>query len=222
MAACRYQGLPGGAGKDPTCQGRRHKRCWFPPWAGKVPWSRAWQATPGFLPGGSQGQRNLAGYVVYRVTKSWTWLKWLSTYAHRLLLKQGLHISQKFLLDSFYLYYSRWYLEYGFWDLNAPIASVPQFHFWKCALIAIYCPTSVYFVGSVIYLMHSKGSEPGLPSYWRTKTYKCYPWGQKHTSILETTQIFPPNLKKSIRNVYYILVSDQIENRNWSLKSKLQ
>ena len=29
---------------------------------GKIPWRRAWQPTPVFLPGEFHGQRNLAGY----------------------------------------------------------------------------------------------------------------------------------------------------------------
>ena len=32
------------------------------PWVGKMPWRRAWQPTPVFLPGASHGQRSLAGY----------------------------------------------------------------------------------------------------------------------------------------------------------------
>ena len=32
------------------------------PWVGKIPWKRAWQPTPGFLPGESPGQRSLVGY----------------------------------------------------------------------------------------------------------------------------------------------------------------
>ena len=32
------------------------------PWVGKIPWSRAWQPTPIFLPGESHGQRSLAGH----------------------------------------------------------------------------------------------------------------------------------------------------------------
>ena len=32
------------------------------PWVGKIPWRRAWQPTPIFLPGESHGQRSLAGY----------------------------------------------------------------------------------------------------------------------------------------------------------------
>ena len=29
---------------------------------GEIPWRRAWQPTPGFLPGESHGQRSLVGY----------------------------------------------------------------------------------------------------------------------------------------------------------------
>ena len=56
--------LPGGAsGKEPACQCRRHKRCGFNPWVGKIPWRRKWQSTLGFLPGESHGQRSLAGSI---------------------------------------------------------------------------------------------------------------------------------------------------------------
>ena len=34
----------------------------FDPWARKIPWRRAWQPTPVFLPAGSHGQRSLVGY----------------------------------------------------------------------------------------------------------------------------------------------------------------
>ena len=56
-------GFPDGtSGKELTCQGRRHKRCRFNPWVAKMPWKRAWQPTPVFLPGEPHGQRSLAGY----------------------------------------------------------------------------------------------------------------------------------------------------------------
>ena len=55
-------GFPGGASsKEPTCQCRRHKRSKFDPWVRKIPWRRAWQPTPVFLPGESHGQRRLMG-----------------------------------------------------------------------------------------------------------------------------------------------------------------
>ena len=38
------------------------KRRGFNPWVGKIPWRRAQQPTPVFLPGESNGQRRLAGY----------------------------------------------------------------------------------------------------------------------------------------------------------------
>ena len=52
----------GGASKELSCQCRRHKRRRFSPWVGKIPWRRARQPTPVFLPGESHGQRILVGY----------------------------------------------------------------------------------------------------------------------------------------------------------------
>ena len=40
-------------------QCRRHRRCRFNPWVGKIPWRRKWQPTPVFLPEKSHGQSNL-------------------------------------------------------------------------------------------------------------------------------------------------------------------
>ena len=52
-------GFPlGASGKEPACQCRRHKRHRFNPWVRKIPWRRAWQLTPVFLPGESYGQRS--------------------------------------------------------------------------------------------------------------------------------------------------------------------
>ena len=42
-----------------ACRCKRHR---FDPWVRKIPWKGAWQPTPVFLPGGSCGQRSLAGY----------------------------------------------------------------------------------------------------------------------------------------------------------------
>ena len=39
-----------------------HKRCRFYPWVRKIPWRRARQSTPVFLPGESHGQSNPMGY----------------------------------------------------------------------------------------------------------------------------------------------------------------
>ena len=43
--------FPGGtSNKKSTCQCRRQKRHSFHPWVGKIPWRRAWQPTPVFMP----------------------------------------------------------------------------------------------------------------------------------------------------------------------------
>ena len=63
--------FPGGAsGKEPRCQSERHKKRGFNPWIRKIPWRRAWQLTPVFLPGESYGQRSLVGYIFHWVTES--------------------------------------------------------------------------------------------------------------------------------------------------------
>ena len=50
-------GFPGGAsGKESACYCRRHTRCGFDSWDGKIPWRRKWQPTSVFLPGKSHGQ----------------------------------------------------------------------------------------------------------------------------------------------------------------------
>ena len=48
--------------KTPLAKARDFKTCRFDPWVGKIPWRRACQPTPVFLPGESQGQRRLVGY----------------------------------------------------------------------------------------------------------------------------------------------------------------
>ena len=69
-------------GKEPACQFRIHKRCWFDPWVRKIPWKRACQPTPGFVSGESHGQRSLEGSSTG--SQSRTWLKRLSARTHML------------------------------------------------------------------------------------------------------------------------------------------
>ena len=60
---CYTVGFPGAAsGKEPTYQCRKHQKCGFDPWVGKIPWSKNWQPTPVFLPEESHGQVSQAGY----------------------------------------------------------------------------------------------------------------------------------------------------------------
>ena len=63
VCVCVTEGFPGCThGKEPACQCRRHKRQGSDPWVRKIPWRRAWQPTPVFLPGESHGRRSLADY----------------------------------------------------------------------------------------------------------------------------------------------------------------
>ena len=57
--------IGGASGKEPGCQCRRPKRRGFDPCVGKIPWRRARQPTPVFLPGESHGQRSLEGYSLW-------------------------------------------------------------------------------------------------------------------------------------------------------------
>ena len=55
-----FLGFPGGSdGKESACN--EGELAGFNPCVGKIPWRRAWQPTPAFLPGESYGQWNLAG-----------------------------------------------------------------------------------------------------------------------------------------------------------------
>ena len=74
-------GLPSGANcKEPACQCRRCKRCRLDCWVGKIPWRRAWQPTPVFLPEESM-DRGAWQAAVHRIGKNRSWLKRLS-YMH--------------------------------------------------------------------------------------------------------------------------------------------
>ena len=48
--------------RNPPAGAGRRRRRGFDPWVGKIPWTRAQQPPPVFLPGESHGQRSLAGY----------------------------------------------------------------------------------------------------------------------------------------------------------------
>ena len=65
-------GLPSWlSGKESAYQFRRHKRCGFNPWVGKISWRRKWQPTSVFLPRKSHGQRSLEGYSPWGCEGVW-------------------------------------------------------------------------------------------------------------------------------------------------------
>ena len=55
-------GFPGGSAVKNLLPRRSHRRLGFNPWVGKILWRKAWQPTPGFLPGEFHRQRSLVGY----------------------------------------------------------------------------------------------------------------------------------------------------------------
>ena len=67
-----FLSIPGGtSGEEHSCQ------CGFEPWVRKIPWRRAWQPAPVFLPGESQTEEP-GGLQSLWFKKSQTWLKRLS------------------------------------------------------------------------------------------------------------------------------------------------
>ena len=91
------------SGKEPACQCRRHKRYGSNSWVRKIPWSRKWQLTPGFLPGKFQGQRNLAGYSPcgpkeLDLTEYTYTLNTLLSHSHSFI-----HSFKKYLLGTYYV-----------------------------------------------------------------------------------------------------------------------
>ena len=63
MCAYEILGIPDGSvGKKPVCNAGDVGVVHSISGSGKIPWRRAWQLTPGFLPGESHGQRSLVGY----------------------------------------------------------------------------------------------------------------------------------------------------------------
>ena len=65
----------GASGKEPACQRRKHKRCGFNPWIGKIPRRRAWQPTPVFSPGESpwtEEPGGLQSIVLQKVGHDWS------------------------------------------------------------------------------------------------------------------------------------------------------
>ena len=76
-------GFPGGdSGKELTSQCRQHKRRGFNPWVGKIPWRRAWQLPPVFLPGESPWTEEPGGLQPWGCTEL-DMTERLSTAQHR-------------------------------------------------------------------------------------------------------------------------------------------
>ena len=80
--------------KESACQHGRHRRLGFNPWIRKISWRRAWQPSPGILPGELHGQRRQVGYSPWGRKESDT-TEQLST---------QLNLSQIFFLSFFLMF----------------------------------------------------------------------------------------------------------------------
>ena len=69
---------------------------WVHSWVGKIPWRRAWQPIPVFLPGESHGQRSLVGYSPWG-HKELDTTEWLSTAQYKIYFKATNYIFIQFL-----------------------------------------------------------------------------------------------------------------------------
>ena len=103
-------GFPHGANsKEPECQCKRYKRGRFYPWVRKISWKRAWQPTPVFLPGETQGQRSLVGYHPYGCTvtlHNWSDSACMHVQYYILSIEQSIYI---------YIYISYFFYPFIYW-----------------------------------------------------------------------------------------------------------
>ena len=101
---CYIVGFSGGAnGKKPTCQCRKHKRCWFDPWVGKTPLEGGMVNTLQCSCPEDLMNRGSWWAMVFRVAKSDTGLKWLSTHACTELLYSRSLLLINFIYSSVFL-----------------------------------------------------------------------------------------------------------------------
>ena len=88
--------------KNPPVKAGRRKSRGFNPSGQEIPWRRAWQPTPVFLPGEAHGQRSPISYSP-RVAKSQTQLKQLSTHALCFTKSKPFEKRSKLAISSFSL-----------------------------------------------------------------------------------------------------------------------
>ena len=104
-------GFPGGSVVKICLQCRSPRRCRFYPWVRKMPWRRAWQPTPVFLPGESRGQRILAGRSRWSHGVGHDWSNWACVPAGTTPLQVNTrvwHKAKTIVIFKYYVFY--WYL----------------------------------------------------------------------------------------------------------------
>ena len=144
--ACVLKG--GISDKEHTCQCGRHKRSRFDPSVGKIPWRRAWQPTPIFLPENPM-DRGTWRATVHGVAKSQTQLKWLRMHAVQPKITLALsavicwsHSSLLWLFQqSYHSLYSVWAINKSTWVFSCDLLNhiYPVMHF-------AFIPTTLHSV----------------------------------------------------------------------------
>ena len=127
-------------GKESACQCRR---CRFNPWVRKIPWRRAWQPTPVFLPGESHGQRSWTGYSPWGHKESHNWAP---TRTKAMYLTRQVWPSP-ISLDSFPAPFSQNLHHFGL-SLYFPSSFLSQVP-WTCCFL---CPAHFFFKHLFIWL----------------------------------------------------------------------
>ena len=120
-------GFPGDSVGRLCLQCRQCKRRRFDPWAKKIPWKKAWQPTPAFLPGESHGQRSLAGYVPWGRRVRHDGSNWKCTHSQCIYVRSNLPIIPPPPSPSL-------------WPMSSHSfsTSASLFLFWNCTIFRLY------------------------------------------------------------------------------------
>ena len=103
--------------KEPACQSRR---CGFNPWVGKIPWRRAWQPTPVFLPAESPWTEKPGGLqpMGFQSVKH----NWVFTHTHTHI---QCSLEQIFRIIFLLYFYSE--IQLVFYTSSIPVSSEVQY-----------------------------------------------------------------------------------------------
>ena len=89
--------------KNPSASAGDINRSGFNAWVKKIPWRKAWQHTPVFLPRESHGQRSLVGYSPCSLRVRYYWSNLACTHTHTLQNLPSLSVCSPVLLYVFTL-----------------------------------------------------------------------------------------------------------------------
>ena len=90
------------SGKESAFQCRRSRRCRFDSWVEEIPWRRAWQLTPVFLPGVSM-DRGAWRATIHGVTKNQTQLN-VHTHTHTQYIYIYIYYMYIYIAISIYIF----------------------------------------------------------------------------------------------------------------------